>query len=758
MAKKILFIVALSAAIWSCKHIAPLPPRTPYEELENVVRYFSREKYSDAADLLNEILKKPGDPALHGKASFLLALTAFRQEDWNKAVELFQKAIPSYPPLADYSQYYLAMALQKRGDALLSLEALDFLVRQHPLSRWKKQAEIGIAGLYFSMGNFDQALSHYKGLASSYPADEQIADILFSIAQCKEMKEKWDDAAMAYLNLWLTEPLSGRSTEAKQRFDTLIAEKKATISQPSLDDLWKRAQRLMQGSNYKEGEEDTRELLLRSREEKNESLIPDISLALGTYEYYKGLSANAAASFTEASGAGKGEIKEQAMFWLGKALSQVDKNKARETYMELLRMFPKGKLAPNALYKIALIDIGEGNEEQGIFHLMNIVKRFPKSPEAPEAMWDAGWRLYLLGQHFTALGLFRSLKTNRFSPPDLVYQALYWEARTEEQLGKNENARLIYTSFMNLSPGYYGLLARWRLFEMGTPVTSSAGLTLTRNTLPRHSPSEDLSPDIVYHYQRVRDLMELALKDDAKEELSIILNDGQLDKDTLLHLSELYGDMEEYNISQYIPKTYLQKYLEKHPDNDNIDVWYAAYPRGHATIVEEYTRQYSLPQNLLYAMILEESRFKEKAVSRANALGLMQLIPHTGSLAARRTRMRGFSSDLLFEPGINIGLGSWYLKQLITQFDGNLILSLASYNAGPQRILAWLKDIDYTDADKFVEEIPFPETRGYVKKVLGSLEAYNTIFGGGSELERTIPLPIRAREKVDLKALGINNK
>jgi len=758
MVKKILFIVVLSAAIWSCKPIAPSPARAPYEELENVLRYFSREKYSDAADLLNELLKKPGDPALHGKASFLLALTAFRQEDWNGAVELFQKAIPSYPPLADYSQYFLSLALQKRGDTLLSLEALDFLVRQHPLSRWKKQAEIGIAGMYFSMGNFDQALSHYKGLASSYPNDEQLPDILFSIALCQEMKEKWDDAAKGYLSLWLTEPLSGRSKEAKQRLDALNAEKKTTISQPSLDDLWKRAQRLIQGSNYKEGEEETRGLLLRSREEKNESLIPAISIALGTYAYYKGSFSNAAASFSESSEAGKGETKEQAMFWLGKALSQVDKIKARETYTELLRMFPKGKLAPNALYKIALIDIGEGNEEQGIFHLMDIVKRFPKSPEAPEAMWDAGWRLYLLGQHFTALGLFRSLKTNRFCPPDLIHQALYWEARTDEQVGEKENARLIYTSFKNLSPGYYGLMARWRLIEMGTPVTSSAGYTLTRNTLPRHSLSEDLASDIVYHYQRARDLMELALKDDAKEELTLVLNDGQLDRETLLHLSDLYREMEEYNISQYIPKTYLQKYLEKQPDDNNIDVWYAAYPRGHATIVEEYTRQYSLPQNILYAMILEESRFKEKAVSRANALGLMQLIPPTGSLAAKRTRMRGFSSELLFEPGINIGLGSWYLKQLTVQFDGNLILSIASYNAGPQRVLAWLKDIDYTDADKFVEEIPFPETRGYVKKVLGSLEAYNTIFGGELELERAIPFPLKVMEKVDLKALGINNK
>jgi len=758
MAKKILFMVVLSAAIWSCKHYAPLPARAPYEELENVLRYFSREKYSDAQDLLKEILKKPGDPALLGKASFLLALTALRQEDWNKSVEFFQKAIPSYPPLADYSQYYLALALQKRGDMLLSLEALDFLIRQHPLSRWKKQAEIDIAGMYFSMGNYDQALSHYKDVASSYPGDDQIPDILFFIAQCKEMKERWDDAAKGYLSLWLTEPLSSRSNEAKQRFDALISDKKTTIPQPSLDDLWKRAQRLMQGSNYKEGEDETRELLLRAREEKNETLIPAISHALGTYAYYKNSFTNAAASFSEASEAGKGETKEQAMFWLGKALSQVDKTRARETYNELLRMFPKGKLAPNALYKLALIDIGEGNEEQGIYNLMDIVKRFPKSPEAPEAMWDAGWRLYMLGQHLTALSLFQSLKTNRFCPPDLIQQALYWEARTEEQLGEKENARLIYTSFKNLSPGYYGLMSLWRLIEMGTPLTSSAGYSLTGNTLPKHSPSGNLSSDIVYHYQRARDLMELALKDDAKEELAFVLNNGQLDRETLLHLSDLYRDMGEYNISQYIPKTYLQKYLEKQPDDSNIDVWYAAYPRGHATIVEEYIKQYSLPQNILYAMILEESRFKEKAVSRANALGLMQLIPPTGSFAAKRTRMRGFSPELLFEPGINIGLGSWYLKQLFVQFDGNLILSIASYNAGPQRVLAWLKDIDYTDADKFVEEIPFPETRGYVKKVLGSLEAYNTIFGGDLELERAIPFPLKVREKVDLKALGINNK
>lgn len=738
----------------ACTRIVAPPAASQYDEFAGIVRLFSRGEYSRVSDTLDLFLKKTRDPVLLGKSSFLLALSAFRQNEWERAVTFFQRAVSSYPPLSDYSQYYLAQALKKRGDSILSLQALEYLVKNYPLSRWRKAAEMDMAGTYFSMGDIDRAMTYFKDIGSRYPAADEYPGVLFSISTCQELKEQTDKAAKGYLALWLTYPLSPWADEARKSFDALVAGGKTTVSQPATEDLWRRAQRMLQESHFKKGEEEIRALLKRVNDEKKDGMIPAILVGLGTYEYYNGMYTEAAASFAEAAKTGKDDMKEQALFWLGKALSQTDKSKARDAFTRLLHVSPTGELAPNALYKIAMLDIGDDKDDEGISRLRDIIRKFPESPVAAEALWDAGWSLYLLGRYDGALDLFHTLKRNRFSTPEVVHQALYWQARAEEEKGDKDSAKELFMTFQGMPPGYYELMARWRLTKMGFLFTPAAA----QGAGTSHTPSSSLPPDILYHYQRARELMDLSMNDDAKEELSYVSEKGRFDRDTLLHLSDLYRDIGEFTLSQYLPRVYLQGELEKPPMADTLDTWRAAYPVGQRALVEEYTQQYSLPPRLLYAVILEESRYQPTIVSRANAMGLMQIIPPTGSFAAQKTRFKGFSPEMLFDPGINIGLGAWYLKQLSVQFQGNLILTLASYNAGPTRVLSWLRDTDSEEADEFVEEIPFPETREYVKKVLGSLEAYNRLFGGDINMNRALPLPQKIKEKVDLKALGVNTQ
>ena len=130
---------------------------------------------------------------------------------------------------------------------------------------------------------------------------------------------------------------------------------------------------------------------------------------------------------------------------------------------------------------------------------------------------------------------------------------------------------------------------------------------------------------------------------------------------------------------------------------------------------------------LVYAIMREESGYRPKIVSVSGARGLLQLMPETAERVARESQLDDFSPDDLFEPGVNIQLGSDYLSTLLRRFDGRTSAAIGSYNAGPQAVARWVNDGPVED-DIWVEEIPYDQTRGYVKRVLRSLHAYRVLY------------------------------
>jgi soluble lytic murein transglycosylase len=127
-------------------------------------------------------------------------------------------------------------------------------------------------------------------------------------------------------------------------------------------------------------------------------------------------------------------------------------------------------------------------------------------------------------------------------------------------------------------------------------------------------------------------------------------------------------------------------------------------------------------------LIREESAFAPRAVSRTGARGLMQLMPQTADLTARENRLPPVAPAALETPEVNIRIGVHHLADLFREFGGNLSLTLASYNAGKQSVQRWVQRFGVADEVEFVEDIPYAETRGYVKRVLGSYERYRTLY------------------------------
>jgi soluble lytic murein transglycosylase len=155
--------------------------------------------------------------------------------------------------------------------------------------------------------------------------------------------------------------------------------------------------------------------------------------------------------------------------------------------------------------------------------------------------------------------------------------------------------------------------------------------------------------------------------------------------------------------------------------------WEGLFPRPYWENLKRYSAENQLDPFLVASLIRQESEFNPLALSHANAMGLMQILPGVGQQLAKSEKIKGFNSSMLFDPNTNIQLGTRYFKDLLKRYDGHVEYALAAYNAGPDRVEDWRKS-NYRDIHEFVESIPFTETREYVEAIVRNQAVYQRLY------------------------------
>jgi soluble lytic murein transglycosylase len=152
------------------------------------------------------------------------------------------------------------------------------------------------------------------------------------------------------------------------------------------------------------------------------------------------------------------------------------------------------------------------------------------------------------------------------------------------------------------------------------------------------------------------------------------------------------------------------------------------FPVNYWPLIKRYSAQHDLDPYVIAALIAQESTFTADVRSSANAYGLMQLLPSTGRQYARILKLsKRFSISMLTTAETNVKMGTAYFADLVHQFGG-VHYALATYNAGPNRVARWISERPGVDRDEFIDDIPFPETQNYVKKILGTAEDYRRLY------------------------------
>lgn len=269
----------------------------------------------------------------------------------------------------------------------------------------------------------------------------------------------------------------------------------------------------------------------------------------------------------------------------------------------------------------------------------------------------------------------------------------YWAARSAEALGRREQAREQYAAVVP-TDNWYAVLAAARLGSPFAPRPEPLALDAARIAELGTRPG----------FVRARELLRVGLEhlapaEWAREQATLSAADQRqaigLAAQWGWHFQAIAGAARQGMFNDYR----------------------LLYPRPYGGEVGAASELSGLPTTLIHAVIRQESLYQPYAVSSANAIGLMQLLPATARRTATALGRRKPTAAALMQPAVNVPLGAGHLRELITRFDGQVVPALAAYNAGPNAARRWLPE-QPLDTDRWVENIPFNETRAYVQRVM----------------------------------------
>jgi len=405
--------------------------------------------------------------------------------------------------------------------------------------------------------------------------------------------------------------------------------------------------------------------------------------------------------------------------------------------------FPEHRLADDARLRRAQCYTELGFESRATELLARFLDDYPRGDMTREGVFQLVLRRLVRGDWPGAAAVLE--RTSRVEPPETTPRTqldreAYFLSRARLALGETELGLQGFEELVVQRPfSVYMLFAYSRLLELAPERASAALERGLSNSLMRPFGDGRELPLDESALERVAAFLRFGEFEAAERELERVKLSERAAPATKRVIAELYVRSGVPRAAVAFQKRYASAWAGSWPSGDFEEAWRVAYPRPHAALVSTESRKNGLEEALVYAIMREESEFDEQAVSHAHAYGLMQLIVPTAKTAARGTGL-GHDSRALLDPRTNIILGCRVLGDLMRRFDGEMVMAIAGYNAGPGRPRRWKRERPALELDIWIESIPYAETRNYVKRVLCSRAVYGYLYGDPRSA-KTLELP-----------------
>ena len=693
---------------------AILPPGSSSNPLENATALY-RLHYDDAAvQELHRIPRQGLDPRFHSSWDHMMGSLLLREGKVGEAIPFLESAQASGGLLQNLSNKELMKAYRENGNPKKAKETWNNCQWSSPQEGLLEKARNADAA-----GESKNALSLWKSLLKKakrhtprWEVRERIALLLEAKGEQKAAKRHWKKL---YIQ-WPRTPQGERS--------------KAHILSNSLDTKEKeaRATRLWDVRLYDEAYA-AFDALRSSKEHKDWAhlMMGRLLSERKRTEYPKAIE-----HFQTCAGAKDKEIAGTCLYKSGIAMGKIHEY---EEAISTLRTFRK-KYPANRNYVEAGYEVGRHMMESGDFlgastFLEKWVRGEKRLSDKKKYLWFSAWAAYR-GKAYKEV--IRILKPLRKSGRTLVGdKALYWSAMAYRGLNNEKRAETLFSSCLARFPlSYYSWLATEAL---NLPETHPR-----RNISFEDSISADEDP--------WKELMR------APEKAQVAMKDAR----TLIHIGAIERAREEWGrlrsrrsfranlgsslglvddaMNTLLEEHYSvrkkafsaeRKVRRKSPDSQNIHRWRAIFPRAYRSLARVAAHMEGLPEWLLYAHMLQESRYGTQMISGANAFGVLQILPSTARKIAIDIQVP-YTERWLFDAGYNIRQAAWYLGALAKRFRGQLPLASASYNGGPLLLSFHMKQYPDLEMPELIEALPTHQSRNYVRKVIEHLHRYLGIY------------------------------
>ncbi|HEY7289109.1 MAG TPA: transglycosylase SLT domain-containing protein [Vicinamibacterales bacterium] len=637
-----------------------------------------------------------------------------------KALPILAQPSMQQGPLGHYAQYYQGLAelrLGRPGDANQTFEALT---AKQPVGYLVEGLTLRHAEAEEALGNLDTAIDIYDRLSKTKTTAPD--DILMRLAHTARSAGRVDKAVEAYSRVIYEFPFSDASLAAATELDGLPVPA-LTGGSPRYKLELGRAERLFGAKRYTAA----RPIFERLRRDAAPDDREVIDLRLAECDYF--MKHARAARDGVRPYIDKASRQGEALYFY--AIASRDSGDSGE-YLRVIRRvadeFPNQTWSEEALNNLATYYIIQNDDEQADATFREMYEKYPTGHYAERAAWKIGWWAYKNDRYAGTISAFESAATN-FPRSDYRPSWLYWSARAHEALKEQPVAdarfTLLVTDYLN---SYYGRLAAARLRERGLAVPQRRLIvdpaTVDEGTLLPYAPPPN-SPI-------VRALLSLGLYDQALDELRFAQKAWGDSSPIQATFGWIYNQRGDLRAGINAMKRAYPQYLAAGGEQIPAPLLRVRFPVNYWPQIQKYSTEHGLDPYMMAALISQESNFTADIKSRANAYGLMQLLPSTGRQYAKTlSPPRRFSLSLLTSADTNLRMGTAYFADLVKQF-GSAHYALATYNAGPNRVTRWMSERPGVARDEFIDDIPFPETQDYVKKIIGQAEDYRRVYGPGA--------------------------
>jgi soluble lytic murein transglycosylase len=649
--------------------------------------------------------------------------TALDAKRYPAAIATLAPLVKRIPKLADYAAWLLASAQFESENYSAVPKTLEAVWKQSPVSPMVARSVLLAARAYLQSGGAKDAVELLRKNYAALPQPQG------DLAMAAAFAGAGDPVSAAIYNqrVYYTYPTSGEAAQADAESARLRAQLGDNYPPAMPNAMLGRALKLISSGNAARGRKEL------------ETIIPQLGgterdvarVRIGVAEYESKDNVAAEKYLGSLEGLSPEADAERLCYLSLTARRLKNQEEVHASLNQLARSYPTSSWRLQAL-------VSDGNE-----HLIRnevdayeplyqaCYESFPSDAQAAMCHWKVAWAHYLRRRADSGDMLRAHLRM--FPGSEDAAAAMYFLGRLAEGAHDAGAARAWYAEIVREYPNYfYTTLARDRLTPLAggapSPVVNEF---LRKLTFPPRARTVNFEPNAnsKARMERAHMLAGAGLEDWAEVELRYAAQNEDQPPVMAIELASLTAGRAGPDQALRYIKRYASGYLFLPLESAPMDFWKLAFPMPYRADLERFAKQNSLDPFLMAALIRQESEFNAKAVSPANARGLTQIMPATGRELSRRLKVKAYSTPSLFQPTVNLQLGSFYLKNLADGLGGRYDVALAAYNAGLSRAHAWLTWGDFREPAEFIETVPFTQTRTYIQTVLRNADLYRRLYG-----------------------------